>query len=109
MNHTNEEARAIWADQDSMPDVLNQEPQSECTADDFEILPPPSFYQFFADCKTVVTFLESGGELKHRLRLHDLNKSFFSATRNNRKIVGYGETPHEAIWSWACKTKEHDC
>ena len=40
MNHTDAEARAIWADQDSMPDVLNQEPQSVCTVEDFDVIKP---------------------------------------------------------------------
>jgi len=40
MEHTDAEARAIWADQDSMPDVLNQEPQSVCTVEDFDVIKP---------------------------------------------------------------------
>ena len=108
MNHTNEEARAIWADQDSMPDVLHQEPQGECTADDFDVLPSDALASFIFDCQTVETFLESGGRMRQILH-QGLNKTFFSATRNDKRIVGYGETPYEAIRLWAYKTKEHDC
>jgi hypothetical protein len=98
MNHTNEEARAIWADQDSMPDVLNQEPQGECTADDFDVvLSAPTWV--WDQGQAILDFLASGGELYERY-FPKLGRTFFVATREGR-VTGYGETPVESIIAWA--------
>jgi hypothetical protein len=102
MNHTNEEARKIWADQDSMPDVLNQEPQSECTADDFDVvLSAPTWV--WNQGQTIRDFLDSGGELYERY-FPKLGRSFFVATRGGR-VTGYGESPLESIIAWAHEVK----
>jgi hypothetical protein len=102
MNHTNEEARKIWADQDSMPDVLNQEPQSECTADDFDVVLPIIAWVWHQG-QTIRDFLDSGGELYERY-FPKYGSSFFVATRGGR-VTGYGESPIESIKAWAHKVK----
>jgi hypothetical protein len=102
MNHTNEEARAIWADQDSMPDVLNQEPQSECTADDFDVVLSAPAWVWNQE-QAILDFLASGGELYERY-FPKFGRSFFVAMRQTN-VIGYGETPLEAILSWAHQVK----
>jgi hypothetical protein len=98
MNHSDEAARAIWADQDSMPDVLNQEPQGECTADDFDVaVTAPAWVR--GQGKIICDFMSSGGELYER-HFPKLGRSFFVATRGGR-VTGYGETPVESILMWA--------
>ena len=101
MNHTNEEEREIWADQDSMPDILNQEPQGSCTAEDFEVLIAPSLAVHQENI--ICDFLDSGGEI-HEQFFHHLDKTYFVATRQER-ITAYGETPLEAIFMWAHQAK----
>ena len=105
MNHTDAEARAIWADQDSMPDVLNQEPQSTCTADDFDVVAfdvvaTPTWQ---GQGQVICDFMASGGELYERY-FPKFGRSFFVAMRQT-DVVGYGETPMEAILSWAHQVK----
>ena len=107
MEHTDAEARAIWADQDSMPDVLNQEPQSVCTVEDFDVIKPNMYTILMDQCELVDLFMDSGGTLK--AMLHPSKKVYFSAVRDDKRIVGYGETPYEAIRLWAYKTKANDC
>lgn len=105
MNHSDEAARAIWADQDSMPDVLNQEPQGECTADDFDVLAfdlaAKPMWQ--GQGQVICDFIESGGELYER-HFPKLGRTFFVATRGGR-MTGYGETPVESILAWAHEVK----
>jgi hypothetical protein len=97
MNHSDEAARAIWADQDSMPDVLNQEPQGECTADDFDVVVnAPAWVR--SQGQIICDFMSSGGELYER-HFPKLGRSFFVATRGGR-VTGYGETPVESILMW---------
>lgn len=98
MNHTDAEARKIWADQDSMPDVLNQEPQGSVTADDFDVvLVAPKWVR--NQGQAILDFLASGGELYER-HFPKLGRTFFVATRGGR-VTGYGETPVESISAWA--------
>ncbi len=102
MNHSDKEARAIWADQDSMPDVLNQEPQGECTADDFDVVvTAPAWVR--GQGQIICDFIASGGEVYERY-FPKIGRSFFVATRHGNSI-GYGETLVEAIFMWAHEVK----
>ena len=103
MNHTDTEARKIWADQDSMPDVLNQEPQGSCTADDFDVVAFAAKPIWQDQGQSICTFIESGGELYER-HFPKLRRTFFVATRQT-SAVGYGETPVESISAWAHQVK----
>lgn len=83
-----------------MPDVLNQEPKGSITADDFDVVAKPNWH---GQDQVICDFIASGGELYEK-HFHKLGRAFFVATRQTN-AVGYGETPLEAILSWAYQVK----
>jgi hypothetical protein len=103
--HNDEYEKIMWelyGDLELMPDVLNQEPQTTCTADDFDVVVnAPAWVRYQG--QIICDFLESGGELYER-HFPKLGRTFFVATRQGR-VMAYGETPLESILAWAHQVK----
>lgn len=101
-----EELKKLWADQDAMPDVNNEEPQSSFDIEGFEIYPVPVHVllrNMVEDWRAISLFLESGGFIRESIH-PQLPVSFFIAHRKTN-INGVGKTPTRAIANWALKTR----
>ena len=101
-----EELKKLWADQDAMPDVNNEEPQSSFDIEGFEIHPVPVHVlleEMMEHWQTITFFLNSGGILQERILPN--GTTCFVAYRK-MQIRGYGKTPNQAITNWAYKTRE---
>ena len=102
------EFKKLWADQDAMPDVNNEEPQSSFDPSEFDVLPIPVHVvleELMEEWQTITFFLNSGGIIKERLIPN--GATCFIAYRK-MQIIGYGKTPNQAITNWAYKTRESE-
>jgi len=105
MEHSKEymkNLRELWADESPCEDD-----SPPCGALEFDVLPPPvsaTIEKLRVEWDAVWIFMESGGELCER-RYPKLDRSFFVATRKEKKIKGYGETPYEAVLMWAHESR----
>lgn len=102
------EMKKLWADQDAMPDINNEEPQSSFDPSEFDVLPLPVHVvvqEMLEDFETIALFIESGGVVQERIIPN--GTTCFVAYRK-MQIRGYGKTPKEAITNWAFKTRESE-
>ena len=85
----NEKMKKLWADQDSMPDIDNEEPNTPFNVNDFEVLTKPTLMGIADEYMAVYVFLESDGTIKERVNRH-VGETYFEASRKTH-AKGYGE------------------
>ena len=95
--------RDLWADEPACEDD-----SPPCSALDFDVLTPPvsvSINKLRTQWDGITFFMEAGGELYER-HIRVLGRTMFAATRNEKEIIGYGETPYEAFCMWLLETNK---
>ena len=98
----------MFEDDVPFPDINNEEPQSSCSADDFDVQPATvsvMIHHMFSEYKDIALFIGAGGTIEER-HAPSIKSNYFVAFRKKEYIRGYGETPIGALKMWVMKTAQ---
>ena len=100
----------MFEDDLPFPDINNEEPQSSCSPDDFDVQPTTvsvMIHHMFSEYIDIARFISAGGTIEERYAPTH-NKHYFVAFRNKESVRGYGETPMNALKMWVMKTAQSE-